>query len=31
VESIGVFELLDDFQPREFTAPQNVEASAESQ
>jgi len=25
VESIGVFELLDDFQPREFTAPQNVE------
>jgi len=29
VESIGVFELLDDFQPREFNAPA-VEA-AESQ
>jgi 23S rRNA (uracil1939-C5)-methyltransferase len=25
VESIGVFELLDDFQPREFNAPQVAE------
>jgi 23S rRNA (uracil1939-C5)-methyltransferase len=30
VESIGVFELLDDFQPREFNAPA-VEATADSQ